>query len=762
MLGHHLFRRFALALLAGVAVVLQAPTLSHAQNTPNNYIGSTTGNVTTASNWSLGSVPTIVNDAVFPVGAATGIRNFGVGASPGPNLVVGSLNDLSTGTTVSIRNDTSSASAVSITLGGAGNLGNSVSGNSADLFFVTSGGTFNITGLNGSNTLGLILGQSGNFNVAGTSTISAAISGGFGLTKTGSGSLTLSGATANSYTGLTTVNAGTLFLGKTGGVNAIAGNLTIAGGNVRYSGTGAQNQLSNSANIVMTGGVFNGDGINANGAIVTETFGNLTVSGSGVVNAIGSSTAAGTNYTAGDVSFTGGSGATFLGGSGSILTVNSLSLTNMTATPGGVVATTNSFALFGNSTALRSTITVGGGGLFLDGSRLNLRQGGAGALGSRLILNGNVTTTGTAASAIFLDTAGGSTGPVAVELSSASGTATRTITTGSGGADLTIHVPITNGAATTGNVTKAGAGTLTLSALNTYNGTTTVNAGTLAYGITNALAVGGVTIDGASAELRLTTFSDTVGTVILDNGGSITSTTGVLTSTGSFDFRNGSASAILAGSGIALNKTTSGAVTLTGANTYTGGTSISGGSLFVNNTTGSGTGSGAVAVNATGTLGGNGTISGPTTVNVGGFIAPGNNSIDSLSISNSLTLLGTALFEIDDVADTNDVIDSITALNYGGTLTVTNLGDGSGYYDGQQFDLFDFATFTGTFSAINLPSLPGNFIWQEFGGSPFDYSNGLIQIQQVPEPATATLLACGGLALLLSHSLRRRRAGRAL
>ena len=45
-----------------------------------------------------------------------------------------------------------------------------------------------------------------------------------------------------------------------------------------------------------------------------------------------------------------------------------------------------------------------------------------------------------------------------------------------------------------------------------------------------------------------------------------------LTSTGTFEMKSGSVSAILAGSSIALNKTTSGTVTLTGMNTYTGAT----------------------------------------------------------------------------------------------------------------------------------------------------------------------------------------------
>ena len=91
-----------------------------------------------------------------------------------------------------------------------------------------------------------------------------------------------------------------------------------------------------------------------------------------------------------------------------------------------------------------------------------------------------------------------------------------------------------------------------------------------------------------------------------------------------------------------LEKIGTGILKLSGANTYSGGTTVSEGGLAINNTTGSGTGTGAVQVSG-GVLGGDGTIAGAVTIGTGSgtgaFLAPamGASKATTLTIQSTLT-----------------------------------------------------------------------------------------------------------------------------
>ena len=77
------------------------------------------------------------------------------------------------------------------------------------MIFVTNGSTLNLYGNNGSGgsgtgVLGVVLGQNGNFDIAGTTNIGAVISdggNGFGFTKSGDAGV-LSLSAANTYSGV--------------------------------------------------------------------------------------------------------------------------------------------------------------------------------------------------------------------------------------------------------------------------------------------------------------------------------------------------------------------------------------------------------------------------------------------------------------------------------------------------------------------------------------------------------------------------------
>jgi autotransporter-associated beta strand protein len=223
-----------------------------------------------------------------------------------------------------------------------------------------------------------------------------------------------------------------------------------------------------------------------------------------------------------------------------------------------------------------------------------------------------------------------------------------------------------------------------------------------------------------------------------------------------------------------FNKKGAGVLNLTGANTYAGGTTVSAGTLLVNNTTGSGTGSGAVTVNSSGilsgtgtingavtvnsggTLSGTGTINGTVNVNSGGILAPGA-SAGTLTINNSLVLAdGSVLeFELNGTNQTvgggvNDLITNVTDLTLGGTLNITELASFGSVAGWEVWRLFDY---TGALTDNGLtigthPTLPGTCNFAIDTSIP-NQVNLL-----VPEPATLALLGLGGLGVLLRRKRR--------
>lgn len=141
------------------------------------------------------------------------------------------------------------------------------------------------------------------------------------------------------------------------------------------------------------------------------------------------------------------------------------------------------------------------------------------------------------------------------------------------------------------------------------------------------------------------------------------------------------------------------------------------------------------------TVTGSGKIGGSLILN--GTVAPGD-SIGTLEASGDITLGSTAslIMEIDrNAAQNADLISAGGTFTAGGTLTVVNVGPTLQF--GDTFNLFDAASFAGSFASVTLPSLSGGLEW--------DTSNLLTDgtIIVVPEPDVALLGATGLLLVLL-------------
>ncbi|HVV01235.1 MAG TPA: GH25 family lysozyme [Verrucomicrobiae bacterium] len=111
-------------------------------------------------------------------------------------------------------------------------------------------------------------------------------------------------------------------------------------------------------------------------------------------------------------------------------------------------------------------------------------------------------------------------------------------------------------------------------------------------------------------------------------------------------------------------------------------------------------------------LTGNGTITGTLTNEALGTLSPGF-GIGKLMVNGQVALLAqsTNVFEINRSATTNDSLMVSGALQYGGTLIVSNLA--GNLASGDSFKLFNAATYSGAFSTIILPPLDPPLFWTD-------------------------------------------------
>jgi autotransporter-associated beta strand protein len=517
--------------------------------------------------------------------------------------------------------------------------------------------------------------------------------GSLGLNKLGLNDLTLD--QVNTYTGTTTVTAGTLTLAN---ANALQNSLlNISGGSIVLGGgvtTLTLGGLSGSGSLGSVAGLTNVTLNVPTGASYSYS-GNI---GEGATGMTLTKTGAGTQFLTGTNSYTGAtqidegllvfgnkaakaSGTASTAAAGSIglvvhptdpafysaadidalFNTNSLTGFNLNAASGITIDTTSAGGSFDQTLALtagRSLSKIGTGILVL--SQVNSHTGSTSILAGTLSLTGSLTGGGA------VSTSGSS-----VLTQSAAG--------------------IISGAST---FTQGSSGTSTLNGANSYTGVTNVNLGQLI--ISHATSLGttaGNTVVASGGRLVMATASLSVAEPLTISGTGTTATNGAL------NFAGGA-------SGMALT----GPITLGGAaliqadgstgSTLSGGISLGANQLSINTDGGAtqtintnaitGTG-GSLVKSGSGTLvlGAENTYSGNTTVSAGTLTLADNAQLKFVlgatsGTSNSLTGAGTATLGGDFVIDTSAAdalttgtwtLENVTTATYGATFSVVGFVD---------------------------------------------------------------------------------------
>jgi outer membrane autotransporter protein len=363
----------------------------------------------------------------------------------------------------------------------------------------------------------------------------------------------------NTYTGTTTINAGTL---KVSGGSAIANAGAVSLANV----AGAIFELSNSETIgsLAGGGALGGNvTLNAN----TLTVGDATnTTYSGAISGTGALTKQ-------------GAGALTLSGTNTYTGATNINAGTLTVTANQALGTNAA----GTTVADGATLGISGGINYAVTEALTLNGAGAASRSGAL---DNITGNNTFAGPITLASAS--------TIGSTANTLTASGTINNGGFLLTVggagDETLSGVISGTGALTKAGAGTATLSGINTYSGITTINVGKVSIGADTGLgaAPGGTTAG-----------KITFGGGTLESSGTFTlnANRGIaLTGAGTIDVDAGQTltyGGIIAGAST-LTKADTGTLSLGGTNTYTGTTNINAGTLTV-------TANQALGTNAAGT-----------------------------------------------------------------------------------------------------------------------------------------------------------------
>ena len=583
---------------------------------------------TNIANWDANGVPTSFAKIAFYNNTTTALGN-------GTTTINGDPATLTLDTlTLNGRGAAATANSV-VNIGTAG----------SNWAFSGTNPTIHLNGVNnGSRTLGysvapnIALNQNLTFIGNGTASFGfpGKISGGFGITKSGTSTLSLGGA--NTFSGDLLINGGTLD-GVSGNTFGTGANVTFAGSGkivpaygaypsfaksltVNAGATAELNVVNQFYKITFTGpltgsGTLYVNDTDSNGGVAT--FSNAANTFTGTVqigsNSPGQLIMNSLADSANPIQFrsdTGNNGGGILQlNSSAPLTFNnrqillsttnnrniSATINNANGTASNTITINTDLAVSGTITTATKTLTLGGNNTGNNAFNGNIANGAGWALGltkagtGLWILRGANTYTGsTTISGGTLQLGNGGTGG-SLSTSSAISVGTSSVFAINQSDTVTQGIDFSSAAITgVGSLRQAGSGTTVLTAANTFSGTTTVSSGTLQLGN-----------GGTSGSLGTSSIISISSGAVLAINRSDTVTQGT-------DFRG---TAITGAGGIRQAGT--GTTVLNAANTYTGPTTVSAGTLSV---TGS-LGATAVTVSNAATLSGNGNIGGNVTLSSG-------------------------------------------------------------------------------------------------------------------------------------------------
>jgi autotransporter-associated beta strand protein len=588
--------------------------------------------------------------------------NVKINATPGANVAAGA--------TINSLNVANPANLTTVTLAGGMTIGSG-----GLIFSDPQAKGISLTG--GSLTAGTTSSPAELFAYVNTSTAAQSISsqitdngasGSVSLVKNGTGNLVLSPTVADTYTGTTYANQGTLTLGAAASTVVVPGNLVINSGATVIESTNA-GQIAATTNVAINGaGVLTLTGsntlnnltINNNGGTLTPTVNaGTTLTLTGNISEPNDNLATTSTITGGTVALTGSAPTiTTSGLSPDDLIIASLITSTNPITKlgtGSLVLPSNNTAALNWNLAAGSLILNNAGALGTTAGSLTVSGAGTLQAGTAALTTNAIPVTVSPGGSL---TFGGVVATNSLNLAGA-------VSLPAGANTITVSSPLVTGTISgqlTGgtNLTKSGPGILALAnGTNNYGGTTTVAGGILQLGNAAGVPAGSGVQVNSGAEFDIAGKAGSIGSLAGDSattGGMVTNSGAAAVLTIGNDNTNQSFAGLItnATNSLSLTKVGTGTQALSGANTYTGPTTINNGILLANTSipTASATGSGAVTVNTGGTLaGGSSNAPGfiaslPTntavTVTSGAFISAGNGVSTTSTTGLLVTSGGTA------------------------------------------------------------------------------------------------------------------------